>query len=344
MSTTPPTSRPHPAPGPHPVTTSTTVSGSLTARALVIGAVTGALVAATPFLARVAGEDLLATAYGVIAGAGIVLLLVAVLAPGGRRIAPLAVLAWYGVILVLTVGGAAVLSTAPHSAAVLLAAFLGAGGLAAGLAALALRAQAKHAVSRASAQAALRAELADRAASDAPGSSDGLDGSGDPEGVREPGTGEEGGGAYSALDALADIDAGRAGLAERATEPGWYYPVVGVALAVVALLIGLHAPTPLLLGGSLLAFGMIVWAIRRYQAVTGIVVWRVYGGRALPWFLAYIGAVVAGFVLVQVAASTGNALLVITGTTVLLVGVIVAGRGYDRASRAQMRAGGGGSR
>lgn len=299
---------------------------SPTARALIIGADAAVLVLLAPLAARLISPDTLGFVAGLVFGGGLVALIFAAVVRSSRRLAPGAALAWIGVLLVLTGAIGLVVESAPLAAWQLVLVALAAGGLAAGLAALALRAQAARAAERAAAHE-WSAEP-DTAEPDTAGVA----------GARVS-SDDEVGGAYSAMDALADVENGRSGVADRALGPWWYYPVVGLALAAICLVVGLDGGVAATIIVALVAAVVMAGAVGFYQRSSGLRFTRVVGGRARPWFVAYVVAIVVGMGMAYAAQPASSWPLAVAGALVALVGVIVFGRMYDRRSRDELRAG-----
>ena len=140
-------------------------------------------------------------------------------------------------------------------------------------------------------------------------------------------------------DQLAMIAEARAAAADRLVTPWWYHPILGFLLAgyVVALSLGdtvvKVVALPVFLGG----LGLLVHAYRR---LTGVWISGFEAGPAGRWAYAMGGAIavaMVGSLAISWTTSLAWPTWVLAG--LLFAAVIVVGRRFDVALRAQLRAG-----
>lgn len=143
----------------------------------------------------------------------------------------------------------------------------------------------------------------------------------------------------NAAEQLAAINDSRAAAADRLITPWWYHPVLGLLVAgyTVAYSLG---NTVVRLVGVLVFLGACVALIRAYRHLTGIWISGHRAGRASRWAYAMGGLIGIGLAGgLGIAAFTDLRWAVWVIAAVLFVGVIVLGHRFDRAVRAQLRAG-----
>lgn len=148
---------------------------------------------------------------------------------------------------------------------------------------------------------------------------------------------------YGPRDALADVAASRAFVADRLITPWWYHPALGAILAAIVLVAALDLNTIVRLVVSLACAVGIGLLVAAYQRATGL--WvdiRNLGPVSVRWWLAYVVlvAVVVGTALVP--SFTGIILpawVAVLLTVVVFLGTVVLGRKMDVALRAEIRSG-----
>lgn len=148
---------------------------------------------------------------------------------------------------------------------------------------------------------------------------------------------------YDPRDALSDVAATRASVADRLVTPWWYHPALGVILAALVLggTFDIHDAIrlPVLLACAI-GIGALVGA---YQRTTGL--WvdvRNLGPTSMRWWAAHLAmvAVIVGISLLpSIADVTLPVWLAALLPLVILVGTIVLGRRLDDALRADIRSG-----
>lgn len=148
---------------------------------------------------------------------------------------------------------------------------------------------------------------------------------------------------YDPRDALADVAASRASVADRLITPWWYHPALGAILAALVLVGALDAHNAIRITVALLAAISIGALVGLYQRTTGMWVnLRNLGPASTRWWAAYLVLVV-----VIVGISTLPSITEITLPTwgvvllaaTILIGTIVLGRKMDEAMRADIRSG-----
>lgn len=142
-----------------------------------------------------------------------------------------------------------------------------------------------------------------------------------------------------ASDALTVIGEARAAAADRLVTPWWYHPILG--FLVSAYVIGFSLGNTLVRAVSLVLFlGGCLLLVRAYRRLTGVWISGFDAGPASRWAWILGGA--------TATAMLGS--LIIAWTTSLVwptwciavaagVGVVIVGRRFDVALRAQLRAG-----
>lgn len=148
---------------------------------------------------------------------------------------------------------------------------------------------------------------------------------------------------YGPDDALADVAASRASVADRLVTPWWYHPILGALLAAIVLASALDAATWIALTVTLsCAVGMGLLA-GVYQRVTGLWVdLRNTGPRSRRWWLAYAAAVLITIGLAIAPSFTDIAYPVrvaVLIAAVVLAATIILGRRIDSALREEIRSG-----
>ncbi|PRY68484.1 hypothetical protein B0I08_104186 [Glaciihabitans tibetensis] len=137
---------------------------------------------------------------------------------------------------------------------------------------------------------------------------------------------------------FAAIDAGRAAAADRLITPAWYHPVLGLLGGgyVVAITIGNTLTMIVAIVVFLVALPLMISA---YKRQTGVWIWGFGAGKASRWtyllgalMLASAGAM---FYFHDVVGIDWPAWLL---GAVIVVLVILLGRQFDKAVRAQLRA------
>lgn len=147
-------------------------------------------------------------------------------------------------------------------------------------------------------------------------------------------------GAYSAADALADIADTRAGLADAATTPAWYHPLIALALAALMIALGVDMSGAAMMAIEIPAIALIIAVIIGYRRTAGM--WFTQPARGTRAFRLWIVlmVVVAGCLAAALLARyTGAWWLAVISAIVVLVAYVVLGRGYDEAFRADLRDG-----
>ncbi|MEV4349663.1 hypothetical protein AB0J83_34830 [Actinoplanes sp. NPDC049596] len=136
---------------------------------------------------------------------------------------------------------------------------------------------------------------------------------------------------------LAAISDARSSLADRLVTPVWYHPALGLALAADVVAISLGNTGVKLAGGVLFVLAAL-WLANTYRQQTGILVTGPGTGRARRWAFA-MGALIGAVLLT--AWATGEYAEARWPIPVLAViafaGIVVLGRRYDAALRAQLR-------
>lgn len=144
---------------------------------------------------------------------------------------------------------------------------------------------------------------------------------------------------YDPQQALADAQATRAALAERAAAPGYYYPVLGVASAIIVGSVALVPPIPRI-AVLIVAAAICSWLIHRYQRTTGL--WVVYGGstgKAKIFWAVYalcLTGLVGGAFAVEAWGPSWLGWVLAAGAFVL---AMVAGRFIEPALRDEIASG-----
>lgn len=140
----------------------------------------------------------------------------------------------------------------------------------------------------------------------------------------------------AALDA---IGRARADVADKLITPWWYHPVLGLLAAGFVLLYA-FGNVIALIAGIALYFAGIGFLIASYRKMTGLQVNGLRPGKASRWAWGLVGLFVAGTLAGVVFARffevSWPAWL---AAGVLFTAVIVLGRGYDAALRAELREG-----
>jgi hypothetical protein len=130
----------------------------------------------------------------------------------------------------------------------------------------------------------------------------------------------------------------RSAAADRLITPWWYHPVLG--LLVAAYLVACTFTSPVWRAFTVIAFlGAIALLARTYRAITGVWVWGTNAGRASRWTHA-MGAVIVIAMLASLLIASTTTLIWPTLCIAALtwVAVIILGRRFDTALRAQLRA------
>jgi hypothetical protein len=141
---------------------------------------------------------------------------------------------------------------------------------------------------------------------------------------------------FAPEDALAAVNAGWAGLADRLVTPWWYHPILGVLLGVMvaapALESSLAAGVAWAVGGG----GVAVLA-GAYRNMTGVGLdsWR--GLPPNPWYLATVGAFFGALALGIALDGAGRPWGPVLAGVLLLPAVVVLGRRGDVLLRDQLR-------
>ena len=140
-------------------------------------------------------------------------------------------------------------------------------------------------------------------------------------------------------DPLAMIAEARAAAADRLVTPWWYHPVLGLLVAgyVVAFSLG----DTLVRSIALLVFlAGVTGLVRAYRRLTGVWLAGHEAGRASRWAYA-MGATIGVLMVVSLVIAWTTSLTWPTWVIAAVVGVamVVLGRRFDVALRAQLRAG-----
>lgn len=148
---------------------------------------------------------------------------------------------------------------------------------------------------------------------------------------------------YDPQDALADVAASRASVADRLVTPWWYHPILGACIAAIVLVNAFDLVNLVKIVVALAAAASMGLLVGAYQRITGLWVdMRNLGPVSRRWWLAYCGVI---FVVVGVPllpTFTDQALptwLAIAFTVVAFVATVVLGRRIDSAMREEIRAG-----
>ncbi|GIH09308.1 hypothetical protein Rhe02_73750 [Rhizocola hellebori] len=131
----------------------------------------------------------------------------------------------------------------------------------------------------------------------------------------------------------------RSAVADRLVTPWWYHPILG--LLVAAYLVAYTFASTLWRALTVLAFlAAVALLARTYRAITGLWLWGTNAGRASRWAYA-MGAVILIAMLASLLIATTTTLTWPTWGLAALTWatVIVLGRRFDAAVRAQLRAG-----
>lgn len=146
---------------------------------------------------------------------------------------------------------------------------------------------------------------------------------------------------YSASDALRDVATSRRTSAARVVTPWWYHPALGAAEA--AIIVGLAVLPRSVWTWVLfvLAFAVIGAIVTAYRTMTGVwVAPENAGRRSRPLWVASGVAITACLVLAAVAGLLGWPTWVgWVDALVAFVAVVVLGRAFDNALRADIAAG-----
>ncbi|WP_066042353.1 hypothetical protein [Herbiconiux solani] len=141
----------------------------------------------------------------------------------------------------------------------------------------------------------------------------------------------------AARDALSALDADRQVLADRIRTPAWYYPLLGLATALIVGSPGPGAPAQFVM----VAFGSlgIAFLSLAYQRITGLTVTRTAGPRSLAIAIV-LGIVVVLLLGVSFAlAATGHAPWVAASAAAACAAMWGGGVLYDRAYDRELRRG-----
>lgn len=148
---------------------------------------------------------------------------------------------------------------------------------------------------------------------------------------------------YDVRDALADVAASRAAVADRLLTPWWYHPALGAILTALVLVGALDMNNAVRIPVALvcaMAIGLLAGA---YQRMTGLWVdFRHLGPVSRRWWIAYVvltAAVVGTSLLPTFTALTLPTWTAILLAAAILLGTIVIGRRMDAAMRAEIRSG-----
>lgn len=139
-----------------------------------------------------------------------------------------------------------------------------------------------------------------------------------------------------ATDALAAIQETRGKLADRLTTPWWYHPILGALIAQFILVQGLVDHRVKYLSTLVLGLGC-AWLIRAYKDRTGLVAGLPPGKLSALLFWAMLAAVGGMAMLVLLAELWPRWVVALAGAAWLCV--VIFGRAYDRAYRADLREG-----
>ena len=150
----------------------------------------------------------------------------------------------------------------------------------------------------------------------------------------------------AAAEALGAIDRAGGSVADRLVTPWWYHPVLGAALGAIVLAVGLAPRTP---AGSACVVAVALAAsitmgalVAAYRRLTGLWVSgdRIGPRARRPW-LPLILVLGAAMAIVCSLFATGTHLpwLAVATAVVGAVAVVVLGRRFDTALRADLRAG-----
>ncbi|MDY0914506.1 hypothetical protein [Rathayibacter festucae] len=141
----------------------------------------------------------------------------------------------------------------------------------------------------------------------------------------------------AAREALATLNADRQMLADRLRAPVWYYPLLGIAAALVIGSPGAEAP-----GQSILVtFGCIglVFLSLAHRRITGMMVTRMAGPRSLAFAVALSVVVVLLLGTSFALAAVGQSGWVWMTATAAFAATWIGGGLYDRAYDRELRRG-----
>ena len=142
-----------------------------------------------------------------------------------------------------------------------------------------------------------------------------------------------------ASEALTAIAEARAAAADTLVTPWWYHPILGLLLGAHVVVFSLGTMLIQAVGLVLFLAGLAL-LVRAYRRLTGVWISGFDAGRASRWAYA-IGGVTGLLLLASwIVVRTTSLVWPTWGLAALLcVGVVILGRRFDLALRAQLRAG-----